>query len=178
MRAQRVAFLLCFSAKKSDGIYAASCIPLVASDHTSSSLVQSQRCTDVHLDLCQFGHNIRRPTRVLLANVDPCDAEKLRRSCHGFEFACSRSEKSSRQTRNVIPSQLPIEFCHALVRDTAHRKTSDGIPRRLPAECCHSLVQTLMAEPHARFSYSLHTVLPAHENIASMMVWGAGASLF
>ena len=29
---------------------------------------------------------MRRPTRVLLADVDPCDAEKLRRTCHGVDF--------------------------------------------------------------------------------------------
>ena len=49
----------------------------------SSSLAVSA-LHDVHLDL--FGHKMRRTTRVLSANVDPCDAEKLRRSCHGFDF--------------------------------------------------------------------------------------------
>ena len=74
----------------------------MASDHCQA-LLQSQRYTDVLLDLCQFGHKMRRSTRVLLANVDPCDAEKLRRICHGFEFVCSRSEKKLTGKQEMRP---------------------------------------------------------------------------
>ena len=96
MRAWRVALsLFCFSAKYK--IPTALVQPresLLWQATTYQALLQSQRHTDVHLDLCQFGHKMRRPTRVLQANVDPCDAEKLCRSCHGFDFVCSRSQKS------------------------------------------------------------------------------------
>ena len=72
---------------------------------------QTQRCTDVELDLCQFEHKMRRSTRVLLANIDLCDAEKLRRTCHGVDFVCSRSRTTHRRI-SAIPSQFPAEFCH------------------------------------------------------------------
>ena len=53
---------------------------------------------------------MRRLTRVLLANVELCDAEKLRRTCRGVDFVCSRSGT------DAIPSRLPAEFCHSLVQ--------------------------------------------------------------
>ena len=66
---------------------------------TCQTLLQSQRYTDVKLDLCQFGHKMRRPTRVLLADVDPCDAEKLRRTCHGVDLLFALVLDSSPQNK-------------------------------------------------------------------------------
>ena len=81
---------------------------------------------------------MRRPTRVLLANVDPCGAEKLRRTCHGVDLVCSRSA-------------------------IAHRRTNDAIPSHFPAEFCHLLVKTLlMAGAHAMFSYILPNFFLTH----------------
>ena len=45
------------------------------SDFDASQHVQSRRYSDVQLELCQFGHTNRRPTRTLLAIVDPCDTK-------------------------------------------------------------------------------------------------------
>ena len=89
--------------------------------------LHSRRYTEVHVDLCQFGDKLRRPTRILLANADPCNVEKLHRMCHGANLTCSYS-------------------------GSAHLQTTDPVPCSFPAEFCHSLVQALMAEPHARFS--------------------------
>ena len=73
---------------------------------TYQALLQSQRHTDVHLDLCQFGHKMRRPTHVLQANVDPCDAEKLCRSSHGFDFALFRKKLTAKhETRSRAKCQ-------------------------------------------------------------------------
>ena len=102
------------------------CFPLVQNDKMPAPLVQpsasllwqvptcqdflqSQRYSEVHLELCQFGHKMRRLNRVLLANVDPCDAEKLRRTCRGVNFVCSRSSTAHRKTSDVIPSRLPSD---------------------------------------------------------------------
>ena len=109
-----------------------SCASLLWRAPTCQSFLQFRRYSEVDLGLCQLGHKMRRPTRILLANVDPCDTDKIRRTCHGVNFTCSRS-------------------------GSAHRKTSEPAPGRLPAEICHFLVQALMAEPHARFSLNKHT---------------------
>ena len=104
MRAQRVApCLFSFSAKyKIPTALVQLGASLLWKATTCQALLQSQRYTDVQLDLCQLGHTMRRPTRVLVADVDPCDAEKLR-----------RTGTSHRETRDAIPSQLPAEFCLA-----------------------------------------------------------------
>ena len=151
MRAQRVALCL-FSFCAKDNSPTALVQPsasLLWQPTTCQTLLQSQRCTDVELDLCEFGHNMRRPTRVLLANVGPCDAESLRRTCHGVDFVCSRS-------------------------GTALRTTSDAIPSQLPADFGHYMVPTLLAG----LLQPSHLLKPAHENITFGMIWGAGASLF
>ena len=137
-RAQRVALcLFSFSAKYKipTASCATLCVLLVAIAYMSKyeSLLRSQGYTEVHLDWCQFGHQMRRPTLVLLANVDRCDIEKLRHTFHGVYFACSHS-------------------------GTTHRRTNDAIASRLPTEFCHSLVQTLMARSHAMFSYNQPTI--------------------
>ena len=127
MRAQRVALSL-FAFCANEGVPTAHvqyCASLLWQAPTCHPFQQSRRHSDVQLDLCQLGHK-NRPTRILLANVDPCDTQKLRRACHGVNFACSRS-------------------------GSTHHKTSEPIPSGLTAEFCHSSVQALMAEPHARF---------------------------
>ena len=72
MRAQRAALsLFSFSAKhKIPTALVQPSASLSWRATTCQALLQSQRYTDVHLDLCQFGHKMRRPIRVLLANVE------------------------------------------------------------------------------------------------------------
>ena len=143
MRAQRVALSL-FAFCANEGVPTAhvqSCAFLLWQAPTCHLLLQSRRHSDVQLDLCQLGHKNRRPTRILLANVDPCDTQKLRRACHGVNFTCSRS-------------------------GSTHHKTSEPIPSGLTAEFCHSSVQALMAEPHARFfMQSAHSFGPPMRTI-------------
>ena len=112
MRAQLVALCLFpFSAKyKFPTALLLHSASLLWQSPTCQSLLRSQRDTDVPLDMCQFGHKVRRLTRVLLANVELCDAEKLRRTCRGVDFVCSRSGT------DAIPGRLPAEFCHSLVQ--------------------------------------------------------------
>ena len=57
MRAQRVALSL---------------FALCAKQGVPTALVQPIASL-LHLDLCQLGHKMRRPTRILLANVDLYD---------------------------------------------------------------------------------------------------------
>ena len=101
---------------------------------------------------CASLDEMPRPTRILLANVDPCDTEKLRRTCHGVNFTCSRS-------------------------GSAHRKTSEPAASRLLAEIGHSLVQAWQSHMPDFLSIS-PPMYPAHENITLGMLWGAGTSLF
>ena len=124
MRAQRVAFVGLFVQSKE--FRDQPCASLLWQAPTWQFFLQSRRYSEVHLGLCQLC--------ILLANVDPCDTQKLRRPCHVANFTCSRS-------------------------GSAHRKTSEPAPSRLPAEICHSLAQALIAEPHARFSLNEPTLV-------------------
>ena len=99
MRAQRVALsLFAFCAKQGfPTTLVQPCASLLWQAPIFQTLLQSHRYSDVHLDVCRFGLKMRRPTRVLLANVDPCDA------CH-VNFTCSRSGSTHRETSEPIPS--------------------------------------------------------------------------
>ena len=77
MRAQRVALSL-FAFCSKHGVPTAldqPCASLLWQAATCRPFLQSQRYCDVRLDLCQFGRTYRRPTGILLADVDPCDTQ-------------------------------------------------------------------------------------------------------
>ena len=114
-------FFVC-KTRNSDSSCATVCISLVASTRVSFFL-QLRRQTKARLDLCQFGHTTRRPTQILLANVDPCDVEKLHSICQGSKFTCSHSSSAHRQTTDPVPCRLSAEFCHSLVQSLMARHT-------------------------------------------------------
>ena len=120
MRAQRVALsFLCFFAQSKEfrQLLPSRVHPSCGRRPHVHLFLQSRRFSEVHLGLCQLGHKImRRPTRILLANVDPFDTEKLHRSCHGANFTCSHSVSAHRKISEPAPSPLPAEICHFLVQ--------------------------------------------------------------
>ena len=69
---------------------------------------QSLRHTEVHLDPCQFGHKMRRPSRILLVNVDPCFAMVP------ILFAHTQAQLTERT--DPVPCRSPAEYYHSLVQ--------------------------------------------------------------
>ena len=106
LRAQRVAlslFALC-AKQGSPTALVQPCASLLWQAPTCHPFLQLPRFSEVQLDLCQFGHTNRRPTRFLLANVDPCDTQKLRRTCQlamvSISFARAQALLTAKQVNH------------------------------------------------------------------------------